>query len=107
MVDVVAVKTKFLIIKLEREEWEKQEPDGMAVIFSSACVFAVGQDNGRVMGKRGFYERFRSKFPNVDRVWIDVENFQSFCAIFCAFKKFFVLFKKRKNQRKEYIYLFL
>ena len=107
MVDVVWPNTKFLITKTKRDEWEKQEPPVMAVIFSPAGVFAVGQDHGRVMGKRGFYKRFRAKFPNVDRVWIDVENFSTFCAIFCAFKKFFVLFKKRKYQRKEYIYLFL
>ena len=59
------------------------------------------------MGKMAFYARFRAKILDVDIVWIDVENFSKFCAVFCAFLKFFVLFKKRKNQRKEYMYLFL
>jgi hypothetical protein len=79
----------------------------MAVLFSSAGVFEPRRAHGRASGKRGFCARFRAKIRNVDRVWIDVENFPAFCAIFCAFKKFFVLFKKRKYQRKEYTYLFL
>ena len=78
-----------------------------AVLFSSAGVFEDWQAHGRVIGELAFYARFRAKICNVDRVWIDVENFSEFCAVFCAFLKFFVLFKKRKNQRKEYIYLFL
>lgn len=79
----------------------------MAVLFSSAGVFESRQAHGRVRDKHGFQARFRAKFRNVDRVWIDVENFSVFCAIFCAFKKFFVLFKKRKYQRKEYTYLLI
>lgn len=73
----------------------------------SECVLTVWRAHGRVSDKRGFYVHFRAKIWNVDRVLIDVENFSTLCAIFCAFKKFFVLFKKRKYQRKEYIYLFL
>ena len=107
MFDVVWPNTKFSIIKSKRDELEKQEPPAMSVVFSPAGVLAVGQDKVRVLWESGFYGRFRAKFIDVDRVLIDVENFQDFCAFFCAKKNFFVLFKKRKNQRKEYMYLFL
>ena len=85
--EVHRVRNTREVERLESERnWEKtREPPKSAVLFSSACVLAVGRANGRVLGKSVFCERFRAKFPNADRVWIDVENFQSFCAVFCAF----------------------